>query len=114
MGLLTVRGSGDGRVVIVADRSSSRVAVGLRQQASTKSVIAAGQRGAPGASAGAYQHNQPSATDTWIINHNLGYRPVVGLFTVGGVLMLANVQHIDTNQARAFFDGPVAGYAVCS
>lgn len=61
-----------------------------------------------------YTHSQASAAATWIVNHNFGYRPAVAAYTLGGMMMWANVQHIDDNQAQIHFDGPVSGYAVCS
>lgn len=50
----------------------------------------------------------------WVINHNLNRRPLVGVFTIGGMEMLAEVIHISANQVQVSFDDPVAGYAVCS
>lgn len=50
----------------------------------------------------------------WIINHNLNRRPLVGVFSVGGIEMLAEVIHISVNQVQVVFDDPVAGYAICS
>ncbi len=77
-------------------------------------LVASGEQGPAGASSASYKHDQVGAADQWVINHNLGYRPVVNAYSVGGQLMLANIVHIDTNQTRILFDGPVAGYAVCS
>lgn len=73
-----------------------------------------GPPGPSGAAASSYQHNQPSPVDTWIINHNLGFRPCTIPYSVGGMMMWANVQHFSDNQVRIYFDGPVSGYAVCS
>jgi hypothetical protein len=73
--------------------------------------------GAPGAGGGAafyYEHVQAAAATTWTINHNLAARPNVALLTTGGVQMLAEVVHLNTNQAQALFDVAVAGRAICS
>ena len=67
--------------------------------------------GAPG---GTYEHPQASAADEWIVNHNLGYKPNISVLTVGGVKVVAEVLHISNNQARVYFDNPMAGTAVCS
>ena len=77
-------------------------------------LVAAGDQGPAGVSGATYQHNQPSPSDNWIINHNLGYRPAVAAYSVGGQIMLANIIHMSPNQARILFDGPVSGFAVCS
>jgi hypothetical protein len=59
-----------------------------------------------------YIHTQSSAAPVWTINHNLGRRVSVSVFTTGGVEMLAQVTTISTNQVQVSFDGPFAGYAV--
>lgn len=50
----------------------------------------------------------------WVINHNLGRRPLVGAFSVGGVEMFAEILHINTNQVTITFDSPTAGFAIVS
>jgi hypothetical protein len=67
-----------------------------------------------GAGAASYLHPQPTASATWTINHNLGYRPAVSVLSVGGMLMLAEVQHTSVNQAVVYFDQPTSGQAACS
>lgn len=67
--------------------------------------------GAPG---GTYEHVQSPAAAEWIVNHNLGYRPNISVLTIGGVKVIAEVLHISNNQARVYFDTPMAGMAVCS
>lgn len=73
-----------------------------------------GPTGPPGPSQASYQHSQPSAVTPWIVNHNLGFKPNTMAYSVGGLMMWANVQHIDTNQLYIYFDSPTAGYATCS
>lgn len=64
-----------------------------------------------GSGLSAYTHTQGSASDTWTINHNLGRKVGVTLFTVGGIQMLADVSHPSNNQAVATFVSAVAGSA---
>lgn len=73
-----------------------------------------GDKGDPGAASPFYRHDQGTAESTWVINHNLGYRTAINVYSVGSQLMLANIVHITDNQAQVLFDGPVAGYAICS
>ncbi len=73
-----------------------------------------GDKGDPGTGAPFYRHDQGTTQSTWIINHNLGYRGAINAYSVGSQLMLANIVHINDNQAQVLFDGPVAGYAICS
>ena len=58
-----------------------------------------------------YDHTQSSAASTWTIAHNLGYRPSVSAFSVGGVEMIASVTHLSINTLQLDFNLPVAGSA---
>lgn len=60
----------------------------------------------------AYTHTQGSASATWTINHNLGRKVSVTLFTVGGMQMLGDVTHTSINQAVVNFASAVAGSAL--
>lgn len=80
-------------------------------------VIAAtpGPPGPPGPPGEAYyRHDQTAPDSEWVVNHNLGARPVVAVFSTGGAAMLAHVIHTSDHQARVYFDAPVAGYAICT
>lgn len=66
--------------------------------------------GGSGGSAG-YNYNQPVASVLWIINHNLGYKPGVAVFTVGGVEQEGTAVHISVNQVQVQFVLPTAGFA---
>ena len=72
-----------------------------------------GPQGDPGpqGTAAGYNHDQASPSDEWIINHNLGYRPSVEVFSVGGLEILAEVQHPTVNQTRVLHVVPTAGSA---
>lgn len=69
--------------------------------------------GAPGASGPSHVHTQSSPSATWVINHNLGFKPAVALVTVGGVEMFADVVHTNSNQVTVLFVQPTAGTARC-
>jgi hypothetical protein len=69
-----------------------------------------GRTGAPGEGSG-YTHSQVSPSDTWVINHNLGYRPGVAVFSSGGVLTLAEAIHMSANQTQILLNTPMAGSA---
>jgi len=70
-----------------------------------------GPQGLPGSAAASYTHTQSSASSTWTINHNLGYKPAVELLTVGGVEMEGDVVHVSDNQVIVYFVISVAGTA---
>lgn len=67
--------------------------------------------GPPGV-ADTYVHTEASPSTSWTINHNLGRRVSVELTTLGGVEIIADVQHTSTDQAIASFTAPTAGYAI--
>lgn len=70
-----------------------------------------GLPGPPGASGAGFGFQQTTPAASWIINHNLGFRPAVELFTVGGVEFDADVQHTSMNQTVVSLTLPLAGYA---
>lgn len=70
-----------------------------------------GPRGEPGASGAGYDHQQPVASASWVINHNLGVRPNVATFDTGGHEFEADVAHTSDNQTVVTIAVPMAGYA---
>lgn len=72
-----------------------------------------GPPGSPGSGGGnqGYNHTQGTVNTTWTINHNLGYRPSVQTFTVGGIETIGEVQHISNNQVVVTFVTAIAGFA---
>lgn len=71
-------------------------------------------QGPAGISTASYTHTQFSASVQWTINHNLGFNPNIELRTTGGQVMIAEIVHVSTNQAIAYFNTAVAGSATCS
>lgn len=65
----------------------------------------------PAGPVGGYNHTQGSADVEWVINHNLGYYPSVDVFSVGGIELIVEVQHISVNQTRVLHLTPTAGSA---
>lgn len=88
----------------------TQLAVVLGPAASAISVVNAGPVGPAGAGQG-YNHYQASPADTWVINHNLGYKPNVQMFTVGGLEVLGEVLHNSNNQITVSFNTPLSGSA---
>lgn len=58
-----------------------------------------------------YTHTQGSASDTWVVNHNLGFRPHCVVFSVGGAEVEAGVTHTSVNQTVISFVTPASGTA---
>lgn len=70
-----------------------------------------GPQGESGPAGVSYDFSQASASDYWLINHNLGFRPTVGVFDSAGVEVEAEVQHLNANQVAVSFSTPLAGIA---
>lgn len=86
----------------------------VEQAGPTLEIVTAGVQGPPGppgASADGYTHTQSAASDTWTVNHNLGRDTDVELTTLGGVRMLADIQHTSQNQVVVYFASPATGIA---
>lgn len=64
-----------------------------------------------GAGSGGINWLQNDASDTWTIAHNLGYRPNVDIYTVGGLSMWGTVLHLSANTLQISFNDAVAGTA---
>lgn len=62
----------------------------------------------------AFEHTQSAPSATWTINHNLGFRPSVTLFTVGGVEFEAEIIHLSDNQCVVYIATSIAGQARCN
>jgi hypothetical protein len=60
-----------------------------------------------------YTHTQNAAATEWIINHNLGYQPVVDTYTLAGVRVEMDVVHVTLNQARVYSAAASTGVARC-
>lgn len=71
-----------------------------------------GPTGSPGVGS-AFIHQQPSPEVEWIINHNLGVKPMVEVRNAGGAVGIAEIIHFSANQLRIYFTVPTAGEARC-
>lgn len=60
-----------------------------------------------------YLHTQADAALTWTVNHNLGYKPAVELYTVGGLEFEAEVVHTSNNQCVVSLVKEIAGFVRC-
>ena len=99
------------RVVVAAD---PRQVVARQPQQRVGVAVAAGPQGPqgePGLSGAGFTYTQASPATTWIINHNLGFRPSVELLSIGGAEIEGDIVHSSVNQCIATFLVPVAGSA---
>ncbi len=84
--------------------------VELLTDSPTVEIIPIGFIGPPGPTSG-FSYEQTTASSTWTIAHNLGYRPSVGCFTTGGQSLVGTVTHLSENTLTVTFAVPIAGVA---
>lgn len=112
-----------GGIVVVEDDES----VLVTQTSSTSVVVAGvsgpqgppgdpgpqGDPGPPGASGQAYHHEQSTPSDTWVIVHNLGFRPAgLRVFDSGGnEWEPQDITHNSVNQITLTFRDAFGGNA---
>jgi hypothetical protein len=58
-----------------------------------------------------YTHSQPTPSDIWTINHNLGFNPSVTIFDSNSEEMDGDVTFPTLNQVIIYFISPVSGSA---
>lgn len=96
-------------LVLRADRQT----LVLRSGGSPTIVLSrAGPQGAPG-TVTQYVHTQSSPSASWVVNHNLGYRPAaVEVLSTGGMQVEAAVTHVSVNQLQVDFVSPTIGSVI--
>ena len=92
--------------ITVTDNSSNTVV-----EVPVTSTVTATTAGPQGPAGVGYLHQQTSASTTWTINHNLGFRPAVELFDSGSQEIEGDVAHPSINQAIITVNPSTAGSA---
>lgn len=83
----------------------------------TKVTVAAkGIQGAPGVgeATAAYVHEQTTPSGTWVVMHNLGYRPNVTVIDQVGDEVEGQIAHLSSTELRLTFSAALAGAAYLS
>ena len=70
-----------------------------------------GPQGPKGEAGAGYNHQQTTASTTWTINHNLGFRPSVELLDSGSQEIEGEVSHPSVNQTVVTLNLATAGLA---
>lgn len=76
-------------------------------------VSSIGEKGDTG---GQYKHDQSSASNTWTVNHNLGYKPggIVVKDSAGSLWLPGGIEYVDNNSLILTFSGSFGGTAYIS
>jgi hypothetical protein len=61
-----------------------------------------------------YLHTQNLASNTWVINHNLGKYPVIAIIDSAGTVVEGEINHIDINTSIVTFSVQFGGTATCN
>ena len=61
-----------------------------------------------------YTHTQISASNNWIINHNLNKFPSVTVVDSGGTIVIGEISYININSVSISFNGIFSGKAYCN
>lgn len=85
-----------------------------RVQVEVVDVARQGPQGIPGVGSGNYHHMQNAVASTWIVNHNLGYRPNVTAFNSADTQVEGDTVHVSVNQFIITFTSAFSGYALVS
>lgn len=60
-----------------------------------------------------YTHTQTNPSTTWVVQHNLGYYPIIRVFVNNEEILPLSIVHNSTNQATITFSQPYVGTAKC-
>lgn len=72
-----------------------------------------GEQGIPGPpGSGSAMYTFASASQLWVINHNLGRMPAIEIYTTGGVNLFGMITHVSVNQATVNLESALAGFAI--
>ena len=105
---LVISGSSSAQVQVV---ESGNTLVVTKPISSIVSVISEGPQGPQGVAGAGFDFMQPTASTTWTINHNLGYKPGVDIYDSGSQQITAEVSHPSLNQTVILLTVASAGFA---
>lgn len=106
-------------VVVVIDESLAPVEV-VVEPAETSVIVEAaiqgpkGDKGDPGASGASFIHNQIASSNTWIIQHNLGYYPNLTTVDTAQNTIEGDVYYNNIDEITINFETSITGTAYLS
>lgn len=108
---MTVRPQGP---VTFTVRGEQKAVVKIGERKATVRIVQSGSPLPYGGGGGSDSHmtwTPPSAASTWMIPHNLGFKPQVTVLDGSGNVVYGNVQHLDLNVLTISFTVPFYGTA---
>jgi len=61
-----------------------------------------------------YEHTQGSASSSWVVNHNLGFKPNVTVVDSAGNIVEGEISYTNSNSITVSFQSAFSGYAYLS
>jgi len=92
---------------------ANTVSVTFGSSVAGRAIVMAGSMEGNARSAYSYTHYQTSLSDTWVVNHNLGYNPVVRVFVGVNEVQPSSIVHNSVNQLTITFSSSYTGQARC-
>lgn len=90
-------------------------AVYFDQDNQTRILVANADGGGGGGGTGTgYVHTQTASSDSWVINHNLGFYPNVTVIDSAGTTVIGEVNYDSTNKLTIKFSASFSGKAYLS
>lgn len=62
----------------------------------------------------AYHHTQSLSSNTWEVEHNLGFYPNITTMDSAGTLVEGELQHLSKYRLRVTYSAPISGQAFLS
>lgn len=107
----------DGELFVLVSDGTATEIFEERDDDQVIEVVVPGAQGPPGepgpSGLEGFNFTQSSASATWTIAHNLGYRPVVQAYTTGGARIWGAELHLSANVVQVTFNTAFAGTARC-
>jgi hypothetical protein len=101
--------------VIIPDQitptDNNTITVTLGVATTGRCVLMSGELTGAGQPAYSYVYTQTSSSSTWVINHALGYNPIVRAFAGNTEITPTNITHNTINQVTLTFAIPYVGVA---
>jgi hypothetical protein len=91
--------------------SASQITVDYGAPAAGRAVILSGSLDGSQKPTYAVEWNQTDPSTTWTITHNLGYAPIVRIFSGSYEIQPSSINHINTNQVAVSFSTAQTGIA---
>jgi hypothetical protein len=108
----------DEDILYVTIPDTSPLFVTVNPTVNQVTIAQSGLQGPPGPASTldrfAYVHNQNTPSDTWLIDHNLGWNPNVTVIDSAGTTVEGDIEYLSENSLTLIFSSGFSGTAYLS